>query len=53
MPKGVGWKTPMVARVSKVPMVPRVLVMLKGCRTGWTGTARCFMSIQNRGAVTG
>ena len=30
MPKGAGWKTPMVARVSVMSMVPRVSIMLEG-----------------------
>jgi len=30
MPKGVGWKTSMLARMSRMPMVSRVSIMLEG-----------------------
>jgi len=30
MPKGAGWKTPMVTRVSVMSMVPRVSIMPEG-----------------------
>jgi len=39
-----------MARASVMSVVPRVSIMLMGFRAGWTDTAMCFMSIQNRDA---
>jgi len=40
MPKGAGWKTPMVPRVLTMPVVSRVLMMSEGTPEGVVGGDR-------------
>ena len=47
MPKGAGWKTPMVPRVAVISMVPRVLVMLEGMPDEVVGHDRLVSSLVN------
>jgi len=44
-PEGAGWKTSMVPRVSMMPVVPRVSVMLERMPDEIAGKSKCASSI--------